>query len=419
MTTLIQQRLPDRRASRLAWAAAFGLVAACGDSGTEAAPAVTVTVEPAETLIVGEGASVTFSAVALDAQGARVQSAPAWSVADPSVASIDARGIAVSTRNGTTTVTAIVDGVRGNARLEVFVPEKVDRYEPGQSYYGRRNYVEYIPGELPLILSASHGGALRPRETPDRTWGVTLADRNTVELTLAMRDSIAAQTGMAPHIVISHLHRSKLDPNREVDEAAQGNLYAGRAWQEFHDWIRVARSTVWGEFGEGLYLDIHGHGHDIDRLELGYLLTAQTLNQPDAALNNLTVVRCSSIRELGRDSAIPFSQLLRGATSFGGLLQDEGVRSVPSPADPSPGTAPYFRGGYNTRQHGSQEDGEVISGIQIEHHFPGLRDTDENRRRYAGKAARVIRRFMIEHFGFFEPGAQGAQHVGAQTEGCN
>ena len=156
-----------------------------------------------------------------------------------------------------------------------------------------------------------------------------------------------------------------------------------------------------------MYFDIHGHGHDIDRLELGYLLTSEELNRPDIALNSLEVVARTSIRDLGRTSPIPFSQLLRGPTSFGGLFDEEEIPSVPSPSAPGPGAAAYFRGGYNTRQHGSSEDAEVISGVQIEHHYGGIRDTHMSRVDYAAKAARVIRNFMLEHYGFFETGGTG------------
>ncbi|NNM05492.1 MAG: hypothetical protein HKO65_10345, partial [Gemmatimonadetes bacterium] len=47
---------------------------------------------------------------------------------------------------------------------------------PGESYLGRNGYTEYLPGEVPLILSAPHGGDLRPAETPDRTYGTTVQD---------------------------------------------------------------------------------------------------------------------------------------------------------------------------------------------------------------------------------------------------
>jgi hypothetical protein len=73
------------------------------------------------------------------------------------------------------------------------------------------------------------------------------------------------------------------------------------------------------------------------------------------------------------------------------------------PTHPRPLDDPYFSGGYSTRRHGSLADSELVSGVQIEHHFDGLRDTEENRRVYAGQLARAIRGFMLEHIGYFEP----------------
>ena len=96
-------------------------------------------------------------------------------------------------------------------------------------------------------MSAPHGGDLLPTEIPDRTFGVTGADRTTKELTLAVRDAFLEQTGLAPHVIISHLHRRKLDPNREILEAAQGSPFAENAWSEFQDFIELARETVAGE----------------------------------------------------------------------------------------------------------------------------------------------------------------------------
>ena len=382
------------------------LLSGCGGGDSLTGPPVaTIDVVPDEALIVGVGHGVAFSAVARDANDRIVSGTPEWSVGDPAVASIMPGGFATGIASGVTTVTATIGGVSGTALLEVYVPERITRYEPGQSYFGRNEYVEYTPGELPVILSASHGGVLEPREIPPRTFGVVRSDRNTIELTLAIREALVTLTGRAPHVILSHLHRSRLDPNREVVEAAQENPYAELAWEEFHGWTRVARSLVAGEFEKGLYFDIHGHGHDIDRLELGYLLTSEELNRPDNALNSLEVVARTSIRDLGRTSPIPFSQLLRGPTSFGGLFEEEDIPSVPGPSAPGPGDAPYFRGGYNTRQHGSVEDAEVISGVQIEHHYGGIRDTHMSRVAYAAKAARVIRAFMLEHYGFFETGS--------------
>lgn len=379
------------------------LVLACGGDSPAEPNVATVEVVPHEMFLVGVGEGAGYLAVARDAEGTIVSSTPEWSIDRPTVASITDAGFVTAISGGLATVTATVGGASGTAQLEVYAPTRISAYQPGESYFGRKNYIEYIPGELPVVLSSAHGGALRPDEIPNRTFGVVINDRNSLELTLAMRQALIDLTGCAPHVILSHLHRSKLDANREIAEAAQENPYAELAWTEFQDWIGVARSAVAGEFGKGLYFDIHGHGHDIDRLELGYLLTSEELNRPDLALNSLEVVARTSIRDLGRTSPIAFSQLLRGPTSFGGLLADEGIPSVPSPSVPGPGDAPYFRGGFNTREHGSVSDAEVVSGIQLEHHYGGIRDTPQSRFEYATKAARVIRKFMLEHYGFFEP----------------
>ena len=378
------------------------LLLACGN-GTTAPDVGTLAVTPEVGLAVGVGGTMRFLATTTGATGAPLSAGDAtWTSADPGIATVDDRGLATGVSAGVTTVTASLGSEMADARLEVYVPDPVGTYLPGLSYFGRNDYVEYIPGELPVILSAPHGGSLEPEEIPNRTFGVLGSDRNTAELTLAVRDALIDLTGAAPHVVISRLHRVKLDPNREIVEAAQGDPFAENAWNEFQSYIEGARARV-GSSGEGMYFDMHGHGHPADRLELGYLLSASTLNQPDAALNSLTIVQMTSLREIGRDSPIDFSLVLRGPTSLGGFLEAEGVPVVPSPGVPSPGTDPYFSGGYNTRQHGSRGDGEIISGIQIEHHYPGLRDTDANRRAYADHLAVAIRSFMLAHIGRFEP----------------
>lgn len=390
----------------LATAAAFCLaLAGCGDQ-TGVEPQVSrVLVSPASALLVGVGDGMSFSVTTLGPDGEPVDAKVTWSTGDPAIATVSTRGFVSAVAAGVTGVTATVGGASATAELEVYVRERITRYTPGASYFGRNGYVEYIPGTLPVVLAATHGGLLDPAEIPDRSYGVTLNDTNTLDLTMKMRQALIDLTGHAPHTIVSHLRRSKLDANREIVEAAQGNPYAELAWEEFHDWIVTARSIVAADFEGGMFFDIHGHAHDIARIELGYLLSANELNRTDAALDALAVVRRTSIREIGRTTLLPFSEVLRGAVSFGGLLLAEEVPSVPSPRAPGPGDAPYWRGGYCTRIHGSLADGEVISGIQLEHHYPGLRDTNENRQIYAEKVARVIRRYMLEHFGFFEPAA--------------
>lgn len=276
-------------------------------------------------------------------------------------------------------------------------PEAPDTPEPGTTQFGTSEYVEHIVGGLPIILSAPHGGDLRPEALPDRTQGTSINDANTQELTRAIQRALIARTGRHPHVIINRLHRSKLDANRDLAEAAQGNAAAETAWAEFHAFTDSAKARVAEAWGAGLYLDLHGHAHAIDRLELGILLTRSELNGTDADLNSLA--RESSLRALASSVTTPFSALVRGPNSLGALLEDQGVRVVPSDADPRPAGDPYFTGGYNTARHGSVSSGS-IDAIQIEHHRPGLRDTEANRQAYAERLAEALLQFMQVHYGF-------------------
>lgn len=380
------------RRAHVAWVTA--LLLACGGGEATVPPAASVELSPTSIFLVGAGNT---RAVAASVTGG----APvAWTSADLAVATVDAGGLIRAVATGTTTVTARSGGASASVSVEVWAPLPVDQYLPGVSYYGRGLYVEYIPGELPLVISAPHGGALTPEEIPDRTSGTTVTDSNTEETARAVRDAFVARTGKAPHLVISHLKRTKLDPNREIVEAAQGNPYAENAWNEFQAYIDVAEGLVVDTFGSGLYLDLHGHGHAIERVELGYLLSGAELDLSDAALDGGGFANQSSIRALAAGSPLPFSRLLRGAESFGAFLARQGIASVPSPAAPSPGTAAYFSGGYNTDRHGSREGG-TVSGFQMELHRPGLRDTDENRRAFGVGLAEAVEEYMLAHWGFF------------------
>jgi hypothetical protein len=251
---------------------------------------------------------------------------------------------------------------------------------PGRACFGRNGYIEYIPGDLPVVISVPHGGALAPAAIPDRTSGTTVTDSNTIDLGRAISAAFSARSARAPHVVIVHLRRTKLDANRELVEAAQGNADAINAWTEYHAFIEQAMAAVRQRSGTGFYIDLHGHGHAIARLELGYLLTAGT-------------GATSSLRLIASSSPLPFSALLRGPTSLGGLLEP-GVPSVPSPSNPSPGADEYFNGGYSTSRHTA-----TLPGLQIESHFAGVRDTAASRAAFADSLVRAIATFLQAHLG--------------------
>ena len=377
--------------------------AACG-GGDGGSGVSRLAIEPGATLVTAVGNSVAFEVAAYDASGRTVSSSgAAWVTPDPEVATVSTAGVVTAAGSGVARVIAELDGVADTATFEVWLAPETSVYEPGTQYLGRQGYVEYVPGTLPVVISAPHGGALEPDEIPDRSYGTVVTDSYTAETLLAVRQAFLERTGHAPHVVISHLRRTKLDPNREIVEAAQGNPFAENAWEEFQRFIEVASDQVATDFGAGLYLDLHGHGHPVHRVELGYLLSGSNLNMADGSLDVGPYAAASSMAALAARSPLSFSVLLRGETSFGGFLEDAGVRSVPSPGDPSPGQDSYFSGGYNTLRHGSREGG-TVDGIQLELHRVGLRDTDSNRRAFGRALASTVEGFMLEHYGFFHDG---------------
>ena len=118
---------------------------------------------------------------------------------------------------------------------EVFQDLGYDKpYIYNNIYFGRNKYIEFHPGSLPIIISAPHGGDLIPSEIPDRTYGTMVTDSNTKELTLAIKNAFLSKLGKTPYVIINNLKRTKFDANRDSIEGAQGNIYARRAWEEFH-----------------------------------------------------------------------------------------------------------------------------------------------------------------------------------------
>lgn len=271
---------------------------------------------------------------------------------------------------------------------------------PGQSYFGRNNWVEYIAGDIPVIVLAPHGGTLRPAEMPDRADPDTVRDMNTLELARAIDSAFARTMGRHPHVIICRVHRVKLDCNRDQATGAGNDPEARQAWAEFHAYIAIAESTVAARSGSGLLIDLHGHGHPAQRLELGYLLSASELGLPDAQLNLRR--DSTSIRHLVSFSGRTLVQVLRGTSSFGDLMDARGFPSVPSSSDPSPGNAPYFSGGYNTRTHGSLVSG-TISAIQLEANLDGVRDTQANRAAFATAFVEVVRAYLQTHLNLAVP----------------
>lgn len=240
---------------------------------------------------------------------------------------------------------------------------------PYHAFFGTKDYVEYVEGNMPLVISIPHDGELKPEDISDRTCiGCSKnQDIYTIEIGKTLREHIFKLTGLYPYLIISHLHRSKLDPNRNIEEAAGDDQQAGTAWTEFHHFIDSAIFDVEQKYGKGLYIDLHGHRHKINRVELGYLLTGEELRLPDDFLNDESFYQYSSIRNLiNNNKSHSYTEFLRGSESFGTMLANRGYAVVPSSDIPFPKEdEPIFSGGYNTEKHSSASGG-TVDGIQVE-----------------------------------------------------
>ena len=274
-------------------------------------------------------------------------------------------------------------------------------YNYGQTYQGRNGYTTYYPGNIPLILSIPHGGDITPSEISNRTYGVTVTDSNTVELGIAIRNYFYANYNIRPYLIINNLKRTKLDANRDRVEAAQGNIYAERAFDEFHFYIENAREDIISKFGTGVLFDIHGHGINPDgfndlRTWIGYLLTSDELDNSNDYIDQNISINDVSIYSLLNSSGQSLSDLLSGPSSLGALFEENNYGALPSPESRSPEGMRYFSGGYNTFRYGTNRNFN-FSSIQLEFPFQGLRDTPQSRNLFAATFVELVQEYYLIH----------------------
>lgn len=272
-------------------------------------------------------------------------------------------------------------------------------YKPNTIVYGSNKYVTFKVGDAnsPIILASPHDGTITPSSMPlrDHTSAVTVRDIYLTDLTEEISNALYEKVGIRPHVIINDVARSRMEPNRSLEEAYHKSEAANALWREYHAFLKGARDMVQNNVGKGLFLDMHGHGHAKKRVEVGYTVSIANLNASDAVLNSVPAT--SSIYHLARTSTFTLSQLIRGDNAFGTLLENEGIPAIPSKQDPRPNSDDYFNGGYCTATYGSRNGGEV-SAIQLETHGTDLRNTAAQRKASGAKIADAIIRYMNTHY---------------------
>ncbi len=204
-------------------------------------------------------------------------------------------------------------------------------------------------GDLPIILSAPHGGGRGIPGVPRRQGEglkrfVTRSDTRTAVLTEKIAAAIEKQTGKRPYVVIARFHRQYLDANRRVGLAFEAEK-AKPVYEAYHAAIRRARSDVAARWGFGLLLDVHGQNAKPGSIIRG-------------TQNGKTTTHL--IARFGRGA-------LTGASSLFGQLAAQGFAVLP-PVDSKTLEPDAFDGGYIVRTHGSAEGG-TIDAIQLETGF--------------------------------------------------
>ena len=126
-------------------------------------------------------------------------------------------------------------------------------------------FIEFHQGNVPLILSIPHGGDLKYFAIPDRINGILGKDSKTIELGKELINYIekyhrkSNNSIISPSYVISLIHRSKIDFNREEIDAFNQKSYEARfIYNFYHQKLNEFISTNLQAFNSSFLIDIHG-----------------------------------------------------------------------------------------------------------------------------------------------------------------
>ncbi len=269
-------------------------------------------------------------------------------------------------------------------------------WKVGNSYFDKDKWVEFIPGNMPLVIGVPHGGDMMPEGIPDRSCPgvVNATDGRTINLARAIIDVFQKNYGCQPSIIICHLKRLKVDVNREIEIATCGNEEMKVPWRFWHEMIDTALASAVKKYGQSLYIDLHGQGHPNKRLELGYLLDNEQLQTSNKSSTDTVYTSQSSLHNLINASKgkLNLKDLLTGPNSFGTWMAESGFPATPSMQDPFPlPKEKYFPGGFNEARFTSKPN---VFGWQIESNNVGVRDNMTSCYAFAEAFTKNIMRFI-------------------------
>ncbi len=235
------------------------------------------------------------------------------------------------------------------------------------------NLVHSHPGDLPILITAPHGGTNVVKDVLTRTNGTILRDDGTYELALLVSEELTKLTkGKKPYLVAAQFHRKYLDVNRPATNAFESpgaKPYYDAYHQQTSNYVAEIRKRFGGE---GLMIDLHGQARDAASIFRG-------------TGNGVTVMRL--IQKQGESA-------FTGTNSILGHLAQMGYHVIPNNTPPGkPPEDRSYNGGFTVRTYGSHK-ADGIDALQLE---LGSQLRRADRKKFAKDLAQAIFTFQKEY----------------------
>jgi N-formylglutamate amidohydrolase len=251
-----------------------------------------------------------------------------------------------------------------------------------ENVVGTRNLVTFSIGEMPILLTAPHGGSVMPEDIASvreerkgykpraiETFNIDW-DESTYELLFHLANRLHTEIGKRPYIVAARFDRKYVDANRNYtilgqagvphENHAYDNPNGKKYYEEYHGKIREYVEDIHDRFkGEGLLFDIHGAIFQDKRIVVGMLNFDPLDFQRHFRRGHISVDKL--LEKFGFDPLYhPYSGFL---SRLQGRLLPNGLRTEVLPFDRFQRASPA--GGYTVMTYGSNRPGG-IDAFQLE-----------------------------------------------------
>lgn len=233
------------------------------------------------------------------------------------------------------------------------------------------NLITTQRGDLPIILSAPHGGTVRVPGSAGRAQGVTVRDVHTAEIALLAAQRITSRLGATPWVVVAQFSRLDADANRDAGEAYE-NEHARAAYDAYHAALERAAREAAARHGLAVVIDLHGQR----RIPGAMIRGTRNGKATDDLVARFGVGAVS------------------GPRSIFGRLKAAGYSIVPDPVEGELGEERIFEGGYITAHYGTFMPG--VDAVQIEMGSEYREDAWKTARDVGDAIAEFAQRYLLE-----------------------